>query len=40
MRKGDLTVAIPNPDRGDIGISLLAKILREPGISREMWEAR
>jgi len=39
MRKGDLTVSIPNPRRGDISVNLLARILREVGISREECES-
>src|SRR6185437_8803837 len=34
MSKGELKVTIPNPHRGDIRRTLLAKILREAGISR------
>lgn len=38
MQKGDLTVIIPNPHQGDIGINLLARILRRAGISKDEWE--
>ena len=38
MIKNDLTVTVPNPHRGDIGRELLARILRQAGISREEWE--
>jgi len=38
MSKGELKVTIPNPHRGDIRRTLLAKILREAGISRREWE--
>jgi predicted RNA binding protein YcfA (HicA-like mRNA interferase family) len=38
MVKGDLTPIIPNPHRGDISRDLLARILREAGISRDDWE--
>jgi predicted RNA binding protein YcfA (HicA-like mRNA interferase family) len=38
MVKGTLRLRIPNPPRGDIGADLLARILREAGISREEWE--
>jgi predicted RNA binding protein YcfA (HicA-like mRNA interferase family) len=39
MRRGTLTLTLPNPHRGDIGKNLLAKLLRQAGISREEWEA-
>ena len=38
MAKGDITVPIPNPHRGDISISMLRIILREAEISAEEWE--
>jgi predicted RNA binding protein YcfA (HicA-like mRNA interferase family) len=38
MVKGDLTLTIPNPHKGDIGRELLARILRQAGISRREWE--
>ena len=38
MIKGDLTLTVPNPHQGDIGRELLARILRQAGISREEWE--
>ncbi len=38
MQKGDLVLTIPNPHRGDIGVGLLAIILRQAGISRREWE--
>jgi len=38
MQRGDITIAIPNPHRGDIDRGLLARILRQAGISREEWE--
>jgi predicted RNA binding protein YcfA (HicA-like mRNA interferase family) len=36
--KGDLVLTIPNPHGADIGVGLLGRILRQAGISREMWE--
>ena len=39
MVRGALRVRIPNPHRGDIGRDLLARILREAGVSRDEWEA-
>lgn len=38
MVRGDVTLRIPNPHRGDIGRELLARILRQAGISRDEWE--
>jgi predicted RNA binding protein YcfA (HicA-like mRNA interferase family) len=38
MLKGDLTLTIPNPHHSDIGRELLARILRQAGLSREDWE--
>jgi predicted RNA binding protein YcfA (HicA-like mRNA interferase family) len=37
MRQGDRTVRIPNPHRGDVGISLLSEILKQAGISDDEW---
>ena len=37
MRRGELTVTIPNPHKGDISVGLLQRILRQAGISREEW---
>ena len=38
MKRGDLTLTIPNVHKGDISKELLTKILRQAGISREEWE--
>jgi predicted RNA binding protein YcfA (HicA-like mRNA interferase family) len=38
MIKGRLTLTIPNPHKGDIGRELLARILRQAGITRQDWE--
>ena len=38
MVRGDRVLTIPNPHRGDIGIELLAVILRQAGITRKEWE--
>lgn len=38
MRRGDVTVNIPNPHGGDISKDLLARILKQAEISREEWE--
>ena len=38
MVKGILKLRIPNPHEGDIAADLLARILRQAGISRTEWE--
>ncbi|MBV8882744.1 MAG: type II toxin-antitoxin system HicA family toxin [Chroococcidiopsidaceae cyanobacterium CP_BM_RX_35] len=39
MQKGKTKLPIPNPHQGDISMELLARILRQAGISREDWES-
>lgn len=39
MQKDLLKVHIPNPHEGEISISLLLKLLKQAGISKEEWEA-
>ena len=38
MVKGNLSIHVPNPHQGDIGRDLLFRILRQAGISKEIWE--
>jgi predicted RNA binding protein YcfA (HicA-like mRNA interferase family) len=38
MIKGDLVLTIPNPHRREIGPDLLARILKQAGVSRRDWE--
>jgi hypothetical protein len=38
MQRGDVTVRIPNPHHGDIGIELLSRVLEQAGVSRDDWE--
>jgi hypothetical protein len=38
MVKGMIKLRIPNPHEGDIAPDLLARILRQAGISRTEWE--
>jgi predicted RNA binding protein YcfA (HicA-like mRNA interferase family) len=38
MQKGTNKVVLPNPHEGDIGVGLLARILRQAGITRDEWE--
>jgi predicted RNA binding protein YcfA (HicA-like mRNA interferase family) len=37
MVKGDLVLTIPNPHKGDIGVDLLIRILRQARIDRQAW---
>jgi predicted RNA binding protein YcfA (HicA-like mRNA interferase family) len=36
---GDITIRLPNPQKGDVGIELLARILRQAEINKDEWEA-
>jgi predicted RNA binding protein YcfA (HicA-like mRNA interferase family) len=38
MRHGNRWVVLPNPHGGDISAGLVARLLRQAGISREEWE--
>ena len=38
MVHGDAVLTTPNPHSGDIGVGLLAVILRQAGITRKVWE--
>ena len=38
MIQGGLTLTVPNPHRGDIGIGLMTRILRQAGIDKDEWE--
>lgn len=39
MIRDGVRLRIPNPHQGDIGRDLLARILKQGGISREEWES-
>ncbi len=39
MTRGFVVVTIPNPHHGDISVGLLARILRQAGVTREEWES-
>lgn len=39
MTRGSVVVTIPNPHHGDISVGLLARILRQAGVTREEWES-
>jgi predicted RNA binding protein YcfA (HicA-like mRNA interferase family) len=36
--RGNVTLRVPNPHRGDIGRELLSRILKQAGITRDKWE--
>ncbi len=38
MERGTTKVPLPNPHAGDMSRGVLARILREAGVSRETWE--
>ena len=38
MVRRDLVLTIPNPHRGDIGVGLLSRLLRQAGVTRREWE--
>jgi hypothetical protein len=37
MRRGNLTVIIPNQHEGEIGVGFLTRLLRQAGVTREEW---
>jgi len=37
MSRGDIDVRIPNSHEGDISVDLLARILKQAGITRREW---
>jgi len=37
MRRGHLSLILPNRHEGDIGVGLLVRVLRQAGVSREEW---
>lgn len=37
MRRGTVTLIIPNPHDGDISVGFLARLLRQAGIARDEW---
>lgn len=39
MIRGGLVLTIPNPHGRDVGIDLLARVLRQAGVTREDWES-
>lgn len=39
MSRGDISIRIPNPHRGDVGRELLSRLLRQAGVNRDEWES-
>ena len=39
MVRGERRLILPNPHRGEIGVDLLARLLRQAGIEREDWNS-
>lgn len=39
MLRGTHRLILPNPHRGDIGVDLLVRLLRQAGVTREEWES-
>jgi len=37
MRRGNVTVIIPNSHEGEIGVGFLTRLLRQAGVTREEW---
>jgi len=37
MLKGALRFTLPNPHKQAVGVALLAKILKQAGVSRDEW---
>lgn len=37
IRRGNLTVIIPNPHEGEISVGFLTRLLRQAGLTREEW---
>ncbi len=35
--KGNISITIPNPHDGEISVDLLSRILRQAGVSRNVW---
>jgi predicted RNA binding protein YcfA (HicA-like mRNA interferase family) len=40
MKRGNLTLILPNEHEGDIGPGFLGRLLKQAGISREEWLGR
>ncbi len=40
MIKNNISLTVPNPHDGEISVDLLARILKQAGISRKQWVLR
>ncbi len=38
MVRGEVRLVLPNPHRGEIGVDLLKRLLRQAGIKEEEWQ--
>lgn len=39
MLRGEVRLILPNPHRGELSVDLIARILRQAGISRRQWSS-
>lgn len=39
MRRGDVTLIVPNPHGADLGVGFLRRLLRQAGVSVDEWHA-
>jgi predicted RNA binding protein YcfA (HicA-like mRNA interferase family) len=39
MLRGNQRIILPNPHRGQISTDLLARLLRQAGVTRDQWES-
>ena len=37
MRRGHVTIIIPNSHEGEIGVGFLTRLLRQAGVTRDEW---
>ncbi len=37
LRRGEVTMILPNPHDGDIGVDFLRRLLRQAGVARDEW---
>jgi predicted RNA binding protein YcfA (HicA-like mRNA interferase family) len=37
MCRGSVTLIVPNPHEGDVGVGFLTRLLRQAGVSRDEW---
>jgi hypothetical protein len=39
MVRDDLVLTLPNPHRGEIGVDLLSRLLKQAAVARRDWES-